>query len=212
MWTVRSIPRVTRQAGEFWISPAAFAPGVMLSLRPCPNLFSSLLPRGSSKVSASGLVRFQAVFSARLGARALATAPALAWRFGKNRYPEQANTRYFLSFRCASVLAAQAGTEQLPSAPVTSTDSNSQPATTNEPSKDALSPTEAKKEEPKPEEPLVPIGSLLEFKRVDYCWEGDDWILKDSAPPKPTDDKYRGFSFTVVRTLDEITSRVKSLE
>jgi len=71
----------------------------------------------------------------------------------------------------------------------------------------------AKSEEDVPE---IPIGSLLEFKRVDNYWDSDqgEWVLRDSAAvkAKSTNDKYRGYSFTIVRSLDSTDYHVTSIE
>ncbi|KAH7106087.1 P-loop containing nucleoside triphosphate hydrolase protein [Auriculariales sp. MPI-PUGE-AT-0066] len=75
---------------------------------------------------------------------------------------------------------------------------------------------EVKEAEVKEVAPPVPMGSLLEYKRVDYLYDTDDreWVLRDSAPVKDStlEDRYRGFSFTVVRTLAKRTYDVQSIE
>ncbi|KAH7100152.1 P-loop containing nucleoside triphosphate hydrolase protein [Auriculariales sp. MPI-PUGE-AT-0066] len=62
--------------------------------------------------------------------------------------------------------------------------------------------------EPKPSLDL-PVDSLLDYKRVDRVYDSDagEWVLRDSAEkPKDTDDKYRAYSFIVVRTVKVLQS------
>lgn len=55
---------------------------------------------------------------------------------------------------------------------------------------------------------ILDSGSRLEFKRVDEIWEESQWILRDSAETvhkKDQDDKYREYSFIIVRRYHATT-------
>ena len=88
------------------------------------------------------------------------------------------------------------------------------PATSND--EDAESHANDSEEADGSEEDKVEVdvepGSCMEYKCLDEVWDLDtnEWVLRDSGPVrrKSNEDKYRQYSFTVVRTLHRSTFAV----
>lgn len=96
------------------------------------------------------------------------------------------------------------GTETAPKASETNGTSDTTTDTTTSESESAKNKVEVE----------VEAGSRVEYKRVDEVWDSDasEWVLRDSGPvrPKSKEDKYREFSFTIVRSLHPTTLAVNS--